>query len=73
MGRCCSTAIEHMPGEQNSRGYGFDSRWVLGFFSYLSIPQKCVLNLVPEGGAALLISLNKKNGCVAELLWVKQA
>ena len=31
----CSTAVEHMPAEKNTRGRGFESRQVLGFFLLL--------------------------------------
>ena len=34
---CCSTAVELVPAEHLSCGHGFDSRRVLGFFSFLSI------------------------------------
>ena len=52
LGICCGTVV----ASKSSRGSGFDSRRVLGFFSsHLS-----VLNLVPLGNATLLISLWKK-------------
>ena len=52
---CCSTAVEHMPMEQNSWGRGFDSSQMLGFASSLSISQWCVLNQVHRGRATLQI------------------
>ena len=39
LGSGCSTAVKHMPAEQNSSGRGFEFGWVLGFFlcSILSV------------------------------------
>ena len=34
----CSTAVEHMPAEYNSRGCGFESSQVMGFSSSLPYP-----------------------------------
>ena len=55
VGSGCSTEVEHTAAEQNSWGCEFNSRRVLGFFSSLSIPQECVLNLVSQQGATPLI------------------
>ena len=39
LGRGCSTAVEQIPAEQNSRCHWFDTVWVLDFsFSVLSLP-----------------------------------
>ena len=62
IGICCGTVV----ASKSSRGSGFDSRRVLGFFSsHLS-----VLNLVPLGNATLLISSWKKMD--AQLCSLKQ-
>ena len=58
-------AVELTPAQQSSRGCGFDSR----FSTSLSIPHKCVLNQVPQGGT---IDFPSQKGCLAVQLEAKQ-
>ena len=60
-GSGCSTMVEHMPAEQNSRGIGIESHQVMGLLSFLLYPiSSASLVQVPNGGATLLIFTFKK-------------
>ena len=44
-----ASSVEHAPQEQNSRGCGFDTRWVLlGFFLFLSLRGTALIRSIKE-------------------------
>ena len=74
LGHGCSTAVDHMPRNQEVVGVDAAGYWAFFLLSFPTFLQQwSVLNQVPQGGASLKgCCESNKNGCLAAQTLVVQ-